>query len=171
VSRLSITVGLLIPYELVTVSHHHHLFLVTDERHVYSFRRPQSFFHIPYLSERVERRHHVHEMGTNYREGLSCFFSSGRCEVSDRTSNAQAQLRWASQRLAQVQARNDALANITWKDIATLLQRSDISVARDKAEKLILDEAYGDFLEELIMQIGVLLEHFLELERGYGSSL
>lgn len=70
-----------------------------------------------------------------------------------------------------MQARNDALANITWKDIATLLQGSDVSVARDKAEKLILDEAYGDFLEELIMQIGVLLEHFLELERGYDLSL
>lgn len=85
----------------------------------------------------------------------------------DNRHNIQAQLRQASQRLAQVQARNDAQANIIWKDIATLLQRSDVSVARDKAEKLILDEAYGDFLEELIMQIGVLLEHFLEVERGY----
>lgn len=70
-----------------------------------------------------------------------------------------------------MQARNDALANITRKDIATLLQRSDVSVARDKAEKLILDEAYGDFLEELVMQIGVLLEHFFEVERGYESPL
>jgi len=47
-----------------------------------------------------------------------------------------------------------------------LIQQGNISLAREKAEKLILDEAYGDLLEELEMQIGVLLEHFQELERG-----
>ena len=48
----------------------------------------------------------------------------------------------------------------------TLIQRGNVSLAREKAEKLIADEAYSDLLEELEMQIGVLLEYFHELERG-----
>jgi hypothetical protein len=47
-----------------------------------------------------------------------------------------------------------------------LIQRGNVSLAREKAEKLIADEAYSDLLEELEMQIGVLLEYFHELERG-----
>jgi len=50
-----------------------------------------------------------------------------------------------------------------------LIQRGNVSLAREKAEKLIADEAYNDLLEELEMQIGVLLERFHELERGYVS--
>ncbi|KAF8163193.1 DUF292 domain-containing protein, partial [Crassisporium funariophilum] len=76
------------------------------------------------------------------------------------------QIRLASQKLGQVQAKNDSQANITRTDIATLVQRGNVPLARDKAEKLIQDEAFGDLLEELEMQIGVLLEHFQELEHG-----
>jgi len=52
-------------------------------------------------------------------------------------------------------------------DIATLIRQGNIPLARDKAEKLIQDEAFGNLLEELEMQIGLLLEHSLELEHGY----
>ncbi|KAF8969987.1 regulator of Vps4 activity in the MVB pathway-domain-containing protein [Flammula alnicola] len=79
---------------------------------------------------------------------------------------AKSQLRLASQRLGQVQATIDSQANITRTDIATLIQRGNVPLAREKAEKLIMDEAYGDLLEELEMQLGILQEHFQELERG-----
>lgn len=52
-------------------------------------------------------------------------------------------------------------------DIATLIRQGNILLARDKTEKLIQDEAFGDLLEELEMQVGLLLEHFQELEHGY----
>jgi hypothetical protein len=68
-----------------------------------------------------------------------------------------------------VQAKNDSQANITYTDIATLVQRGNVSLAREKAEKLVMDEAYGDLLEELELQIGVVQEHFHELERRYAS--
>ncbi|KAF9483904.1 hypothetical protein BDN70DRAFT_873304 [Pholiota conissans] len=81
------------------------------------------------------------------------------------TATVKAQLRLASQRLGQVQAKHDSLANITYTDIATLIQRGNVSLAREKAEKLVMDEAYGDLLEELELQIGVVQEHIHELER------
>ncbi|KAH9484248.1 TBC domain-containing protein [Psilocybe cubensis] len=84
---------------------------------------------------------------------------------SDSVAVKVSQLRLTSQRLGQVQAKNDSQANITRTDIATLLQRDNVPLAREKAEKLIMDEAYGDLLEEIEMQIGVLLEKYNELER------
>lgn len=82
------------------------------------------------------------------------------------SASVKSQLRQTSQRLGQAQAKNDSQASITRTDIATLIQRGNVSLAREKAEKLITDEAYNDLLEELEMQIGVLLEYFHELERG-----
>jgi hypothetical protein len=73
----------------------------------------------------------------------------------------------ASQKLGQLQARYDSQATITRADIATLIQQGNTSLARDKAEKLILDETFGDLLADLEMQVGLLLEHFRELEHGY----
>ncbi|KAF5330803.1 hypothetical protein D9619_005797 [Psilocybe cf. subviscida] len=140
---------------------------------------------VPNLHENVPTTPKTDKRMTNTRQSFQSYYTlnstneARHVELDNRDdimsmkwdpTTVKAQLRQASQRLAQVQARNDAQANIIWKDIATLLQRSDVSVARDKAEKLILDEAYGDFLEELIMQIGVLLEHFLEVERGSVTS-
>ncbi|KDR81502.1 hypothetical protein GALMADRAFT_221365 [Galerina marginata CBS 339.88] len=89
---------------------------------------------------------------------------------SDITAVFKAQLRLTSQRLGQVQAKNDSQAKITRTDVATLIQRDNIPLAREKAEKLILDEAFGDLLEEAEMQIGVLQEHFHELERNAAPS-
>ena len=79
----------------------------------------------------------------------------------------QAELRLASQKLGQLQARYDSQATITRADIATLIQQGNIPLARDKAEKLILDETFGDLLTDLEMQVGLLQEHFRELEHGY----
>jgi Regulator of Vps4 activity in the MVB pathway len=79
----------------------------------------------------------------------------------------QAELRLAAQKLGQIQARYDSQATITRVDIATLIQQGNIPLARDKAEKLIQDESFGDLLAELEMQVGLLLEHFRELEHGY----
>ena len=72
----------------------------------------------------------------------------------------------ASQKLGQLQARYDSQATITRADIATLIQQGNIPLARDKAEKLIMDETFGDLLADLEMQVGLLLEHFRELEHG-----
>jgi vacuolar protein sorting-associated protein IST1 len=79
----------------------------------------------------------------------------------------QSELRLATQRLGQMQARYDSQATITRADISTLIQQGNIPLARDKVEKLIQDETFGDLLAELEMQVGLLLEHFRELEHGY----
>ncbi|KAF4614546.1 hypothetical protein D9613_002985 [Agrocybe pediades] len=86
------------------------------------------------------------------------------------SASVKSQLRLTSQRLGQIQAKNDSQATITRTDIATLLQRGDVALAREKAEKLILDEAFGDLVEELEMQLGVLLERFNEFERNVPPS-
>jgi vacuolar protein sorting-associated protein IST1 len=44
-------------------------------------------------------------------------------------------------------------------------------LARAKAQRLIQDEIMGDLLQNLETQIGVLLEHFSELERHVYSPL
>ncbi|KAF8797922.1 hypothetical protein BYT27DRAFT_7265063 [Phlegmacium glaucopus] len=81
-------------------------------------------------------------------------------------ATVKAELRLASQKLGQLQARYDSQATIMRADIATLIQQGNIPLARDKAEKLMQDEAFGDLLEELGMQVGLLLEHSRELEYG-----
>lgn len=106
------------------------------------------------------------EVGNSYGQGLPPLLKSS---LNTGLIEAQSQLRFASQRLGQGQAKNDSQANITYTDIATLVQRGNVSLAREKAEKLVMDEAYGDLLEELELQIGVVLEHFHELERRYAS--
>lgn len=76
------------------------------------------------------------------------------------------QLRLASQRLGQLQAKLDSQGNVSRKDIATLLQQGDVALARAKAQKIIQDDILGDLLETLEMEIGVILEHFSELEHS-----
>ncbi|CAA7271804.1 unnamed protein product [Cyclocybe aegerita] len=85
-------------------------------------------------------------------------------------SAVKSQIRLTSQRLGQLQAKNDSQANITRTDIATLIQRNNVPLAREKAEKLIQDEAFGDLLDEVEMLLGILLEHFHELESGVAPS-
>lgn len=72
----------------------------------------------------------------------------------------------ATHRLGQLQAKHDSQSNITRTDIVTLIQRDNVPLAREKAEKLMQDESYGDVLEVVEMHIGVVLEHFQELEMG-----
>lgn len=80
-------------------------------------------------------------------------------------NNTQAQLRLTSLRLGQLQEKKDSQASITRQDIATLLQQRNIGLARAKAQKLVQDDAMGDLLEILEMHVGLILEHFSEIDR------
>lgn len=77
-------------------------------------------------------------------------------------------LRLTSQKLGQIQDRKDAQSQITRRDIATLLQQDNVGLARAKAQNAILEDSKGDLLELLEMYVGMLLEHFGQLEQGYG---
>ncbi|GLB35059.1 putative regulator of Vps4 activity in the MVB pathway [Lyophyllum shimeji] len=81
-------------------------------------------------------------------------------------ASVKAQLRLTSLRLGQLQERKDSQGAITRRDIASLLQQRDVGLARAKAQILLQDDALGDLLEVLEMQIGQLLEHFNELDQG-----
>ncbi|KAJ7452536.1 regulator of Vps4 activity in the MVB pathway-domain-containing protein [Mycena galericulata] len=82
----------------------------------------------------------------------------------------KALLRLTSQRLGQLQEKKDSKASITRRDIATLLQQGNIALARAKAQNLIQEDVSGDLLEILEMHIGVLLEHFNEIDQQYVNS-
>ncbi len=77
----------------------------------------------------------------------------------------QAQLRLTAQRLGQLQDKMESLSQITRRDIATLLQQGNLILARAKAQKLLREDIYGDLLQTLEMQVGVILEHTGEIER------
>lgn len=81
----------------------------------------------------------------------------------------QGHIRLTSQRLGQLQAKLDSDANITRKDIATLLQHGNLWLARAKAQRLVHDDAIGDLVEALEMVLGTLLERFPELNSRYLS--
>ncbi|THU86443.1 hypothetical protein K435DRAFT_822154 [Dendrothele bispora CBS 962.96] len=85
-------------------------------------------------------------------------------------SFVKAQIRLASQKLGQLQDKNDSKSNITRRDISTLLQQGDVGLARIKAQNLIQEDAFGDLLEMLEMQLGILLERFNEVEQGSSPS-
>jgi hypothetical protein len=69
------------------------------------------------------------------------------------------------QRLGQLQLQKESEGQITRSDIATLLQQGNIVLARARAHKLIQEDAAGDLLEVLQVYIGIILEHFEDLER------
>ena len=73
------------------------------------------------------------------------------------------QLKLTAQRLGQLQDKKDSAAQITRRDIATLLQQNNVSLARLKAHKLIREDAAADLLEILEMYCGVLLQRFADL--------
>ncbi|KAK2467004.1 hypothetical protein APHAL10511_001262 [Amanita phalloides] len=79
-------------------------------------------------------------------------------------SSVKGQLKLTSQRLRQLQDRKDAQGRLIRKDIAILLRKRTIWLARLKAQSLLIEEASADLLERLEMYIGVLLEHFGELD-------
>ncbi|KAL6305401.1 regulator of Vps4 activity in the MVB pathway-domain-containing protein [Sparassis latifolia] len=76
------------------------------------------------------------------------------------------QLRLTAQRLGQLQDKLEAQAQITRRDIATLLQQGNVALARAKAHKLINEDASGDLLQTLEMHVGVVLGHLNEFERS-----
>ena len=82
-----------------------------------------------------------------------------------RLQSLQAQLRLTAQRLGQLRNRKDAQGQVIGRDISILLQQGNETLARAKAQRLIQDEIMGDLLQNLEVQIGVILEHFSELER------
>ncbi|KAF8212364.1 regulator of Vps4 activity in the MVB pathway-domain-containing protein [Mycena galopus ATCC 62051] len=82
----------------------------------------------------------------------------------------KALLRLTSQRLGQLQEKKDSKASITRRDIATVLQQGNVGLARAKAQNLIQEDVAGDLLEILEMHIGVLLEHFNEIDQQYVNS-
>ncbi|KAF5309084.1 hypothetical protein D9611_014991, partial [Ephemerocybe angulata] len=79
-------------------------------------------------------------------------------------TSLKAHLRYTTQRLGQLQGKLDNVGNITRKDIATLLQQGNVGLARAKAQKLIQEDAHGDLLEILEMEVALLLEHFNEMD-------
>ncbi|KAJ7172601.1 regulator of Vps4 activity in the MVB pathway-domain-containing protein [Mycena filopes] len=85
-------------------------------------------------------------------------------------TSVKALLRLTSQRLGQLQEKKDSKASITRRDIATLLQQGNVGLARAKAQNLIQEDVTGDMLEILEMHIGVLLEHFAEIDQQYVNS-
>ncbi|KAF9053556.1 hypothetical protein BDZ89DRAFT_1107262 [Hymenopellis radicata] len=80
------------------------------------------------------------------------------------------QLRWTCQRLGQIQEKNDSQGSITRRDISTLLQQNNVSLARAKAQKLVQEDVFGDILEIMGMYTGVLLEHINELDQATAPS-
>ncbi|KAI0273569.1 regulator of Vps4 activity in the MVB pathway-domain-containing protein [Gloeopeniophorella convolvens] len=84
-------------------------------------------------------------------------------------TRAKAHFRLTAQRLGQLRDRKDAQGQVVSRDISILLQQGNETLARAKAQRLIQDEIMGDFLENLEMQIGVLLERFGELDLGAPS--
>ncbi|KAG6814300.1 hypothetical protein H0H92_013425 [Tricholoma furcatifolium] len=80
--------------------------------------------------------------------------------------SVKSQLRLTTQRLGQSQERQDSQGAITRRDIATLLQQRNVSLARAKAQSLQREDALGDLLEVIEMHVGQLLEHFNELDQG-----
>ncbi|KAJ6547443.1 regulator of Vps4 activity in the MVB pathway-domain-containing protein [Mycena capillaripes] len=85
-------------------------------------------------------------------------------------TSVKALLRLTSQRLGQLQEKKDSKASITRRDIATLLQQGNVGLARTKAQNLIQEDVSSDLLEILEMHIGVVLEHFTEIDQQYVNS-
>ena len=77
---------------------------------------------------------------------------------------AQSLLKATSHRLAQLQERKHSQSQITRRDIATLLNAGNASLARAKAQNLVRDEVMGDVLGVLETCVGVLHERMGELE-------
>ena len=77
----------------------------------------------------------------------------------------QYQLRLTAQRLGQLQDRMESQAQITQRDIATLLGQGSIALARAKAQKLLREDVKSDLLQTVEMHVGVILGHLNELER------
>ena len=104
-------------------------------------------------------------LGFSVCQGVLPWVMNSRCSLQWRSLVLQAQLRSTIQLLGQLQLKKDASAQIIRRDIATLLGKGNITLARRKAYKLVQDETLVDLLELLEQQVGTLLDRFTELER------
>ncbi|KAJ7063188.1 regulator of Vps4 activity in the MVB pathway-domain-containing protein [Mycena amicta] len=84
--------------------------------------------------------------------------------------SVKALLRLAASKLGQLQERKDSQATVIRHDISTLLHRREVGLARTKAQNLMSEDQVGDLLENLEMQLGILLEHFAEVDQGVVNS-
>ncbi|OBZ75974.1 hypothetical protein A0H81_04150 [Grifola frondosa] len=82
----------------------------------------------------------------------------------------QAQLRLTAQRLGQLQDKMESQAQITKRDIATLVQQGNVGLARAKAQKLMRDDTRGDLLQTMEMHVGVILGHLNDFDRSEAPS-
>ncbi|KAI0327171.1 hypothetical protein GY45DRAFT_1327991 [Cubamyces sp. BRFM 1775] len=82
------------------------------------------------------------------------------------SGRVKAQLRLTAQRLGQIQDRLESQAQITQRDIATLLQQGNIALARAKAQKQMREDIRSNLLQIFEMHVGVILGHLNELERS-----
>ncbi|KAK7054990.1 hypothetical protein VNI00_003453 [Paramarasmius palmivorus] len=85
-------------------------------------------------------------------------------------ASVKALLRTTSQRLGQLQDKNDAKANSTRREIATLLQQGNLGAARTKAQELMHEDAMGNVLEMLEMHVGMILERLAEFTQSGGHN-
>lgn len=89
----------------------------------------------------------------------------------DNCLSLQTLLRLTAQKLGQLQDRKDSHAQVTSRDIATLLGQKNVALARNKAQNLMKDEAVSNAMELLEMYCGMLLEGFSALENEYVFAL
>ncbi|CCL98444.1 uncharacterized protein FIBRA_00441 [Fibroporia radiculosa] len=82
----------------------------------------------------------------------------------------KSQLRLTAQKLGQLQDKMDAQSQVTRRDIAILLQRGNIALARVKARKLMSAGILEDLLQTLEMHVGVVLGHLSEFDRSQALS-
>jgi hypothetical protein len=66
-----------------------------------------------------------------------------------------------------MQEKKDSQGQTTRRDIADLLQRGNVGLARAKAQNLIHEDSVADLLEALEMHVGLIVEHFAEIEQKY----
>jgi len=81
-------------------------------------------------------------------------------------ARAKSQLRLTAQKLGQMQDKMESQAQITRRDIATLLQQGNTALARAKAQKLMGEDVLSDLLQTLEMHVGVILGSLGELDRS-----
>ncbi|KAI0934202.1 hypothetical protein AcV5_006127 [Taiwanofungus camphoratus] len=78
----------------------------------------------------------------------------------------KSQLRLTAQRLGQLQDKMESQAQITRRDVATLLRQGNVALARAKVQKLCNEDILSDLLQTLEMHVGVIIGHLAEFEKS-----
>jgi hypothetical protein len=68
--------------------------------------------------------------------------------------------------LGQIEEKTDSRGIIARKDVATLLQQGNVALARAKAANLIQEDAFGEVLELILENLGLILERFADIDQG-----